>query len=702
MEAPLPAPSEDPHAGGAAAALRIDSPFARLLADAVPVMLAYYASQELRCVFANARYAQLNGFTPETILGRTARQVLGEDTWAFVEPHIRQVLQGQAVRYEREQALPGGGVRFLEVSMVPHLVPPSPGGAPLAGVFVLVSDITHHRLAERALAESEERMRKFTSASEEGIIFHTDGVILDCNEAALHLTGFAREEVLGRPLREFILPQYQQAVRAYTAEQREDVYEVGVRRKDGGAIHLEVIGKSLPGAASGQRVVVLRDVSARKQAQARAEFLALHDALTHLPNRNHLMQHLARTLAEAQARDGRVAVLFIDLDHFRTVNDSLGHEAGDRLLREMARRLQEGVQVGQFAARVGADQFVLVLEAPKNAQDAATSAARVLAQLHLPHAVDGVPVSLSACVGVSLFPEDGHTADKLLRRATTAVRHAKEAGRGSYSLYLPTMEGHAPAVLQQEHLLRRAVREQQFVLHYQPQVRVDTGRLHGFEALVRWQHPEEGLLGPDHFIPLAESRGLITAIGRWVLREACRQVRAWHEAGFAGLQVSVNLSAIEFRQRDMVAYIEETLRECGLAPRFLDVEITETALMQHAGPTRETLAALRALGVSVTVDDFGTGYSSLAYLKRYPLDKIKVDRSFVIDTPQDADDVAIVTAVVQLARSLQLQSVAEGVENPEQLALLRGLGCDLAQGYGIARPLPAAEARAWMQAAQQT
>ena len=674
-------------------------PLLRLLADAVPVMLAYFESAGMRCVFANQRYAQFAGLTPSSIVGRVVRDVIGDAAWQAILPYVEQALAGHTAHYIRDHVLPSGEVRTLESSLVPHLAPPAEGGAPaVVGAFVLVTDITHHRQAERAVQESDERMRKFAAATEEGIAFHTDGVIMDCNEALQRLTGYARSELVGRPIIDFVLPEFRPVVRDYVQREREDPYEVAVRHKSGHTVQFEAVGKTMPLVAGGYRVVVVRDITARKQAQERAEFLALHDALTLLPNRHQLMQQLARLLTEAQARHARAALLFLDLDHFKTVNESLGHEAGDLLLCEVARRLQQGAGAGHLAARVGGDQFVVVLPGVHGREDAAAAAEALLARVRAPCAIGGTPLSVSPSIGISLFPEDGYSADALLHRAATAMQQAKDSGRGTHMFYLPGMEGHPAALLRQEHLLREAVFQQSFVLHYQPQVQVDGGRLHGFEALVRWQHPQQGLVGPDEFIGLAESRGLITPIGRWVLREACRQIKAWHDAGLPRVPVAVNLSAIEFRQRDVVADIARVLHECDLAPQYLEVEITETALMQHVEQTRETLQGLQALGVAVAVDDFGTGYSSLAYLKRYPLNKIKVDRSFVMDTPGDSDDVAIVTAVVQLARNLQLRSVAEGVETPQQLELLRSLGCELAQGYGIARPMAAAQARQWLQA----
>ncbi len=676
-------------------------PLLRLLADAVPVMLAYFSASDLRCVFANQRYAQFAGLTTSSIIGRTVREVIGEAVWQTILPHVQRALAGHTAHYTRDHVMADGQVRALETSLVPHLATPAAGGAPATvGAFVLINDITHHRHAEQAVRESDERMHKFAAATEEGIAFHTDGVILDCNEALQRLTGFERAELVGRPIIDFALPEYRQKVLDYVGGGREDPYEVAVRHKNGHAVQFEVVGKTMPLVAGGYRVVVVRDITARKQAQERAEFLAWHDALTLLPNRRQLMEHLGVVLARAQADQRHVALLFIDLDHFKTVNESLGHEAGDLLLCDVARRLQaDGGEDRLFAARVGSDQFVAVLPDLPNGLEAAGTAEALLARVRAPYTIGGMPLSMASSIGISVFPVDGHGADELLHRAATAMQHAKDSGRGTHMFYAPDMEGQPAALLRQEHLLRQAVLQGSFVLHYQPQVRVDNGQLHSFEALVRWQHPDRGLVGPDDFIGLAESRGLITPIGRWVLREACRQLKAWHDEGLPRVPVAVNLSAIEFRQRDVVADIARVLHECDLQPCYLEVEITESALMQQqGGQTRETLQGLQSLGVAVAVDDFGTGYSSLAYLKRYPLNKIKVDRSFVADTPDDGDDVAIVTAVVQMAHSLQLQSVAEGVETPEQLDLLRTLGCDLAQGYGIARPMDAAQAGQWLRA----
>ena len=675
----------------------------RLVADTVPVMLAYYDAQTLRCTFANQRFADFIGRAADSLPGMQASDVLDAQTWQEIQPLVQRALKGETVRHTCQRLEAGRPERVLEFTLQPHRG--TPGGQPatpesdsLLGLIVLIDDISHRWQAQHTAHQSEERMRKFVEATEEGLVFHQNGRILDANEPLLRMTGYTLAEVVGRSIFDFMLPEYRALAEEYTRRAREYPYELALRHKSGRVIPIEAVGKTMAQPQGAHRVVIVRDITARHQAQERARFLALHDTLTQLPNRRHLMQQLARWAAAARQRHALLALLFIDLDHFKTVNESLGHDAGDQLLCEMARRLQDGVNATDFVARVGGDQFVVLLPDLPNRSAAGDVADALMKRMSAAYAIGGTPLSLSPSVGISVLPDDGYSPDELLRRAAAAMRQAKESGRGTRLFHAPDMEGQPAETLQQEHLLREAMSQQALLLHYQPQVHVASGRLAGFEALVRWQHPQRGLIGPEEFIPLAESRGLITPISRWVLREACRQLKAWHDEGLPRVPVAVNLSAIEFRQRDVVREIAQVLAETGLPPEYLEIEITETTLMQQAEHAHTTLQALQALGVAVTVDDFGTGYSSLAYLKRYPLDKIKVDRSFVIDTPGDADDVAIVTAIVQLAHSLQLQAVAEGVETPEQLALLRRLGCELAQGFGIASPMDAQRTRAWLQA----
>jgi predicted signal transduction protein with EAL and GGDEF domain len=364
----------------------------------------------------------------------------------------------------------------------------------------------------------------------------------------------------------------------------------------------------------------------------------------------------------------------------------------------VAERLRQGVRDADVVARLGSDEFVVVLTDVQGQADAAAVADKLLVSMHGVFTLNQVPLTVSPSIGISMFPEHAATGDALLRCADAAMQHAKESGRGNRQFYTHSMESSAIDVLQHERLLRQAIVENAFVLHYQPQICLEDGSLQGLEALVRWCHPQRGLVGPDEFITFSESRGLITPIGRWVMREACRQLKAWQDEGLAMVPVAVNLSALEFRQRDVAGEIATVLAETGLAPRHLEIELTESVLMHQTGQALDTLNALTALGIGISIDDFGTGYSSLAYLKRYPIDKLKIDRSFVMDIPGNADDVAIVTAIVQMGRSLQIKTVAEGVETPEQVALLTALGCDMIQGFAVHEPLDAAELAGWMRA----
>ena len=683
---------DSPHAAPAPGPSGSSDALLRLIADSVPALMAYYDLPGLRCQFANQGYAAYNGHSTESILGLTVQEAMGDKAWQAIQPHVDRCSHGERVKYTREQTLPNGEVRMIEVNLIPHF----DGAGQQLGSFVLITDITERWRAEREVRQSEERMRKFTEATDEAIVFHRDGLITDGNEALTRLTGYSLQEVTGLSIFNFISPEWHAVALDYTRAGREDPYEITIRHKHGHAIPVEVVGKTMPLHHADYRIVVVRDITARKQAQEREAFIALHDSLTQLPNRHFLMEQLSQVLSLARRRHGRVAVLFMNLDHFKTVNDSLGHHAGDQLLRNVAERLRNGVSDADVVARLGGDEFVVVLTDIKTPDDAAMVADKLLDSMQGVFTVDHLPLTISPSIGISLFPDHGASADVLLRCADAAMQHAKESGRGNRQFYAASMDASALNVLHQERLLRDAIAHNGFVLHYQPQICLADGTLQGLEALVRWRHPERGLVGPGEFITFSESRGLITPIGRWVMREACRQLKAWHDEGLPPVPVAVNLSALEFRQRDVAAEIAAVLLETGLAPQYLEIELTESVLMHQTGQVLDTLNAIKALGVGISIDDFGTGYSSLAYLKRYPIDKLKIDRSFVADTPGNTDDVAIVTAIIQMGRSLQLQTVAEGVETQAQIELLAGLGCDLMQGFVVSAPLDAEATERWL------
>ena len=658
----------------------------RTLADNVPAMIAYYEPRNLRCVFANKRYAESNGWTVDSIIGKTVREAIGEEAWRMIEPQVERVLKGEKVEYVRPLILPGGEQRIIEVNLIPHFGE----DGQMLGAFVLITDITRHQLAERAIRDSEERMRKFAAATNEGIFFHKNGILTDVNEALLAIMGYTREEMIGHNAMEFVAPEWQQTAADYMREGREDPYEAEVMHKKGHNIAVEMVGKTLHLGDETYRLGVLRDITAHRHAEARIHYLAHHDMLTGLPNRAYLTERLATILALARRHGTLVAIMFIDLDNFKTVNDSFGHHMGDALLKEVAARIKEVLREADMVSRLGGDEFLAILADLAAPEDAAKIADKLLQTISAPIALQGQQLCANASIGISLFPRDGDNADDLIRRADAAMYSAKDHGRRHSRFYTPGLSDEGAEMLAQESRLRQAVQRGEFVLFYQPQLNVGDLRLTGIEALVRWRHPERGLTDPSEFIEFAETHGLIDEIGQYVLREACRQNKAWQAAGFAALPISVNVSAVQFRRGELVADVKRVLEETGLEGRYLELELTESLLMDKE-VVGEALAGLRALGVKITIDDFGTGYSSLGYLKRYPIDKLKIDRSFIDDLGTDADDRAIASAIINLAKTLKLTALAEGVERQEQLDFLRVHGCDEFQGYLAGNPVPAEE-----------
>jgi diguanylate cyclase (GGDEF)-like protein len=426
-------------------------------------------------------------------------------------------------------------------------------------------------------------------------------------------------------------------------------------------------------------------------ANQQLRHLATHDALTGLPNRALLDDRLQQAIAHADRDMRSFALLVCDLDRFKLINDSLGHRAGDELLQEVASRLNAVVRAADTVARIGGDEFVLIGTSIADAEDAAGLAARVIDVLQAPVRIAAIDIHTSPSIGIAMYPDDGTTIQALLAHADAAMYSAKQHGRGNFRRYAPGMQAGTEDRVQLESDLHNAVTLNQFELYYQPKVDTRTGAVRSAEALIRWAHPTRGIVSPADFIPLAEECGLIGPIGAWVIREACRQARAWQDDGVPALRVSVNLSASQFRDSGLVESIRRALDDARLAPRYLEVELTESAVMSDPEQSIAILEHLSAMGVLVSVDDFGTGYSSMSYLRRFPIDKLKIDRVFIDEIVSRPEDASIVRAIVSLAHSLRLKVVAEGVETPAQLEFLKTAGCDEYQGYHFSRPLPAAE-----------
>jgi diguanylate cyclase (GGDEF)-like protein/PAS domain S-box-containing protein len=548
--------------------------------------------------------------------------------------------------------------------------------------------------------ESEERLRlaaQVLDSTQEGVMI-TDAQrrIVSVNRAFTTLLGYTEAEVLGQSPRMLSSGRqdraFYEALHAQLLATGHWQGEIWNRRKDGEPLPelLSISAVRDPVGTVTHYVGVFTDISHLKDSEARLEFLAHHDPLTHLPNRLLFNTRLDQALHQAQREDRRLAVLLLDLDRFKDINDSYGHLAGDELLQHVAQRLTQRLRQSDTLARLGGDEFALLMHDLRYDDDAARLAGELLGALSEPwRSSEGVEVSVGVSIGICIYPDHGQTAQTLLQGADAALYRAKGDGRGVYRYYADEMTQIARERLHLEARLRRALTEGQFRLHYQPQVGLCNGQIIGAEALLRWLDPEQGLIMPERFIPVAEATGLISEIGTWVLGEACRQARAWLDAGLPALTMAVNVSPRQFHQTDLALQVMQILIETGLPPTHLELELTEGALMEREAEALQVLQRLRGIGVGVAIDDFGTGYSSLASLKRFPIDVLKIDRSFIADIPHDPDDMEIAAAIIAMGHSLGLRVLAEGVETIDQLAFLRLKHCDSYQGFLRSRAVPA-------------
>lgn len=554
-----------------------------------------------------------------------------------------------------------------------------------------------------ALFAERERARVTLSSIGDGVMsIDLSGNVTYLNAVAATMTGWSPQEAAGRPVQEVFC-----IIDADTGKAIQNPLATAIRqnsaarltpncllvRRDGVATPIEDSAAPIHdrrGQVTGA-VMVFHDVSAARAAALRMSYLAQHDSLTDLPNRLLLSDRLAQSISRAERSQQKLGLLFLDLDGFKHINDCLGHTAGDRLLRSVAQCLRACVRNSDTVSRLGGDEFVIMLSQITHARDAACIADKVLQVIREPHHLAEHDLHLTASIGIVSYPDDGTDAETLLKNADFAMYQAKDAGRDNYQFFKPELKLRA---IQRQSLqgdLRQALQHQELSLNYQPKLSLQTGAIRGVEALIRWRHPHSGLIPPAQFIPLAEECGLIVPIGRWVLREACRQARAWLDAGIEPMTVAVNISTVELRAKGFIAGLRAILAETGLDPDRLELELTETFLMQDSLSTVAVLEAIRDLGVHLALDDFGTGFSCLSYLKRFPIDTLKIDRSFVRDLATDADNAGIVNAVINMGKSLQMRVVAEGVETRAQLEFLQEHSCPEGQGYYFAYPMVAEE-----------
>ncbi len=561
-----------------------------------------------------------------------------------------------------------------------------------------------HNMMERKAMEDalfiEKERAQVTLDSIGDAVLSTDlsGKVTYLNLVAEIMTGWSREDATGRPLAEVF-----RIIDGTTRKGCRNPMELAIQqdrtvglaansiliRRDGAESSIEDSAAPIhdrQGRVTGA-VIVFHDVSAAKAMTVQMSELAQNDFLTGLPNRAHLNDRIAQAITAAHRHHRKFAVLFLDLDHFKHINDSLGHPIGDTLLQSVAKRLVRCVRDSDTVSRQGGDEFVVLLSEVAQAVDAGLCAQKLLTMLKAPNFIGHHGLEVSASIGISVYPDDGVDAETLIKTADTAMYQAKEHGRNNYKFFEREMNVRAVERQSIEEDLRGALERQEFVLQYQPKINLKTGEITGAEALIRWLHPQRGLIPPLMFVPVAEDSGLILPIGMWVRREACLQARAWQDAGLPSLPVAVNISVVEFRDQNFIESVRAILKETRLEPHCLEFELTESVLMQHAEATTSVLQQLKAMGVQLAVDDFGTGYSSLSYLRRFPIDALKIDRSFVREITSNPDDATIVSAVISMGRSLKQRVIAEGVETREQLSFLQSQQCGEGQGYYFSRPV---------------
>jgi diguanylate cyclase (GGDEF)-like protein/PAS domain S-box-containing protein len=562
---------------------------------------------------------------------------------------------------------------------------------------VLRSMIERAANTEALFDEKERAQVTLNSIGDAVMSADFSGRVTFLNVVAERLTGWSREGAAGRPLEEVF-----HLIDGVTRERVNDPMRRAIKenktvgltpncilvRRDGFEAAIEDSAAPIHdrhGQITGA-VIVFHDVSAARELSLRMSHLAQHDSLTDLPNRVLLNDRLSQAMAIAQRGKTRLGLLYLDVDRFKTINDSLGHTIGDRLLQSVALRLPACVRHADTVSRLGGDEFVILLSQLTQSQDAAVIAEKILSSLSVPYEIEEHTLYATVSIGVVTFPDDGPDADTLLKNADFAMYQAKESGRNCYQFFKPEMNAKAARRQSTENGLRLALERKGFLLHYQPKFDLRTGAITAVEALVRWQHPMLGLLPPSEFISIAEESGLIVPLGKWVLREACRQARAWQDAGLKGISMAINISAVELRAKDFVQGVRAILRETGCDPSCIELELTETFLLQDPSSTALVLETLKSLGLHLALDDFGTGYSSLSYMRRFPIDTLKIDQSFMRDVVSDSDNASIVQAVIGMGKSLHMGVVAEGVETGGQLHFLQEHACPQGQGYYLARP----------------
>lgn len=644
-------------------------------------------------VDCNKAFCQMNGYTSEDLIGNDIDMLNNSPSGKKGRlEYLIRLRQERSIREEVTHRRKDGSTYIVETR----------------GNFVIIGtreyllgidrDITDRLTIENALRENEIKYRTLFDRSPDAIFLislrneSSHWPIIDCNEAACRMNGYERSELLGKTI-DIIHPealpleikqQSLESLRKNSTQSEEFLH----RKKDGTIFPVEVVRSLITLNGEETLLGIDRDITERKQAEEIIRHQAFYDRLTGLPNRTLFSDRISLALSHVRRTDGVLAVIFLDLDRFKLINETLGHDVGDKLLQNVADRLSMCMREGDTVARFGGDEFIILLPEIHRMEDVALFAETILESFKRPFILRDMELFITVSIGIAVYPHDGDDADKLLINADAAQSRAKEHGRNNYQYYTPSMNARASERLVIESSLRRALEREEFILFYQPQILAENGEIIGAEALIRWNHPELGFISPAEFIPLAEEMGLIGPIGEWVLRKACLQNIKWRNLGNQPIRMAVNLSSLQLQDVGLVQRISEILHETGHDPRDLELEITESAAMKNPDFTTKVLEDFKTMGVRVALDDFGTGYSSLAYLKRFPLDILKIDRSFIHDLTVNSNDATIAKTIILLTHSLSLSVVAEGVETLEQVEFLKNNHCDVLQGYFYSRPVP--------------
>ncbi|HEB96553.1 MAG TPA: EAL domain-containing protein [Sedimenticola thiotaurini] len=646
--------------------------------------------------YVNPKFEAISGYRAEQAIGQNPRILKGgERSPESYREMWETLVAGHEWRGTFHNRRPDGSGYWESASISPL----RNERGEITHYIAVKEDITERRQAEQQLRMSA---AVFDTTTEGIMVTDPDGTIRSVNPAFCRITGYSAEEVLGRSQSLLCSDRHDagfyRQLRSRVEQEGQWTGEVWHRRRDGSVypawLSIATVRDKRGEATS--RVALFSDITQRKEDERRIRYQANYDALTRLPNRTLLLDRLVQAIASARRERWALGLMFVDLDHFKGINDTFGHATGDRLLQQVAERIRRAVRESDTVARFGGDEFVVLLQDIRNAGDAALVAEQIIATLSSPFQMRGREIFIGASIGITLYPDDAGDADALLQNADMAMYQAKESGRNRYQFFTPRMQEQVQQRLSLEQDLRLALERNELELHYQPIVETGTRRAVSAEALLRWHHPREGLITPDRFISIAEETGLIGPIGKWVLETACHQLAQWRAAGLSDLCISVNLSR---RQRDSGltgTYLDRLLSATGLPGDALSLEITESLLMEDTRESIAWLSELKTRGITLSVDDFGTGYSSLGYLKRFPVDVIKIDRSFIMDLPDDSDDIRLVETIVAMGRSLGHRLVAEGVETRAQMEILERLGCHYQQGYLFSRPLPPEQCGQWL------